>query len=145
VVKVVDSNSIPALDTQSFTITVNPAPPKIAKLTVLDGFDQKNRKTLSADGKTKLVQSSDNNRWPTSFDSYTSYDFPDVSIPAGSAITSVVVFVEHFEEKRFAQEKLEWAVGTGWPTKPVVWASINAPLHEGQYNEACMKANTTRL
>jgi len=145
VVKVVDSNSIPALDTQSFTITVNPAPPQIAKLTVLDGYNQKNRKTLSADGKTKLVQSSDNNRWPTSFGSYTSYDFPDVSIPADSAITSVVIFVEHFEEERFAQEKLEWAVGTGWPTKPVVWASINAPVHEGQSNEAIDSWDVTNI
>ena len=136
VVKVTDSNSTPALDTQSFTITVNPAPPKIAKLTVLDGYNQKNRKTLSADGKTNLVQSSDNDRWRTNFGSYISYDFSDVSIPADAAITSVVVFVEHFEEERYAQGNLEWAVGTGWPTKPVVWASIKAPVHEGQSHEA---------
>jgi hypothetical protein len=136
VVKVVDSNSIPALDTQSFTITVNPAPPKIATLTVLDGYNQRNRKTLSADGKTNLVQSSDNNRWGTNFGSYVSYDFSDVSIPADAAITLVVVRVEHFEEERFAQGNLKWSVGAGWPTKPVVWASINAPVHEGEYNEA---------
>ncbi|NIT04043.1 hypothetical protein GTO10_03895, partial [Candidatus Saccharibacteria bacterium] len=62
VVKVADSNSTPALDTQSFTIKVNPPPPKITKLTVLDGYNQRNRKTLSAEGKANLVQSSDNNR-----------------------------------------------------------------------------------
>ena len=145
VVKVVDSNSIPALDTQSFTITVNPAPPKIATLTVLDGYNQKNKKTLSADSKTHLVQSSDNNRWPTSFGSYISYDFSDVFIPADALITSVVVFVEHFEEERFAQGKLEWAVGTGWPTKPVIWASINAPVHEGQSYEAVDSWDVTNI
>ena len=136
VVKVADSNSIPALDTQSFTIAVNPAPPKIATLTVLDGYNQRNRTTLSADGKTNIVQSSDNNRWETNFGSYTSYDFSDVSIPADALITSVVVYVEHFEQERFTRGRLEWAIGTGWPTKPVVWASINAPVREGQSHEA---------
>ena len=136
VAKVADSNSTPALDTQSFTITVNPPPPKIAKLTVLDGYNQRNRKTLSADGKTNLVQYSDNNRWPTSYCSYISYDFSDVSFPVDAAITSVVVFVEHFEEERFAQGNLKWTIGTGWPTKPVVWASIKAPVHEGEAHEA---------
>ncbi len=135
-VKVVESNSTPALDTQSFTITVNPPPPKIAKLTVLDGYNQRDRKTLSADGKTNIVQYSDNDRWETRFCSYVSYDFSDVSIPAVAAITSVVVYVEHFEEERFAQGKLGWAIGTGWPTKPVVWASINAPVHEEECHEA---------
>jgi hypothetical protein len=136
VAKVADSNSTPALDTQSFTITVNPAPPKIEKLTVLDGYNQKNRKTLSADGKAKLVQSSDNNRGEIDSGLYTSYDFSDISIPADAAIKSVVIRVEHFEEEGFAQGKLKWSVGTGWPTKPVIWASINAPVHEGQSNEA---------
>jgi len=136
VVKVADSNRTPASDTQSFTITVNPAPPKIVKLTVLDGYNQRNRKTLSADGKTNLVQSSDDNRGQIDPGSYTSYDFSDISIPADAKIKYVVVRVEHFEDEGFARGKLEWSVGTGWPTKPVVWASINAPVHEGQSNEA---------
>ncbi len=135
-VKVADNNSTPALDTQSFTITVNPPSPKIAKLTVLDGYNQRSRKTLSAEGKTNLVQSSDNNRWPTSFGSYVSYDFSDISIPADAAIKSVVVSIEHFEEERFAQGKLKWAVGTGWPNKPAVWAALNAPVHEEEHHEA---------
>ena len=145
VFRVNDGNSIPASDTQSSTITVNPAPPKIATLTVLDGYNQKNKKTLSADGKTNIVQYSDDERWETGFGSYTSYDFSDASIPAGVAITSVVVFVEHFEEERFAQGKLEWAVGTGWPTKPVVWAVINAPVHEGQSHEAIDAWDVTNI
>jgi len=136
VVKVADSNSTPALDTQSFTIKVNPPPPKTAKLTVLDGYNQRARKTLSAEGKSNLVQSGDNKWWSTSYGSYVSFDFSDVSIPADAAIKSVVVFVEHFEEERFAQGKLQWAVGTGWPTKPVVWASVKAPVHEEEHHEA---------
>ncbi len=136
VVKVVDSNNIPGLDNQSYSISVNPALPKTAKLTVIDGYNLRNRRTLSADGKTNLVQSSDNNRWETNFRSYVSYDFSDVSIPADAEITSVVVYVEHFEEERFAQGNLKWSVGAAWPTKPVVWASINAPVYEGESHEA---------
>ncbi len=135
VVEVADSNSTPALDTQSFTIKVNPPPPKIAKLTVIDGFDQRTRKTLSAEGKANLVQSSDNNRLPALYCSYVSYDFSDVSIPADAAIKSVVVRVEHFEEDGYAQGKLDWAIGTGWPTKPAVWATLNAPVHEEEHHE----------
>ena len=144
-VKVADSNSTPALDTQSFTITVNPAPPKVATLTVLDGYNQRNRKTLSADGKVKLVQSSDNNRGEINSGLYTSYDFSDVTIPADAAIKSVVVRIEHFEEERFARRKLEWSIGTGWPTKPVVWAAIKAPVHEGQSHEAVDSWDVTSL
>jgi len=136
VVKVADSNSTPVLDTQSFTIKVNPPPPKIAKLTVLDGYNQGSRRTLSADGKANLVQSSDNNRWSTIYCSYVSYDFSDVSIPPSAVIKSVVVRIEHFEEEGFAQGKLDWAIGTGWPTKPVIWASIKAPVHEEEHHEA---------
>jgi hypothetical protein len=30
---------------------------------------------------------------------------------------------------------LQWAIGAGWPGNPVVWTSIDAPVHEGQRNE----------
>ncbi len=65
-----------------------------------------------------------------------SYDFSDISIPAYSVIKSVVVRIEHFEEERFTKGKLKWSIGTGWPTKPMVWASINAPVHEEESHEA---------
>ncbi len=145
IVKVADSNSIQTTDTQSFTITVNPAPPKMAKLIPLDGYNQRNRKTLSADGKTELVRSSDDNRLVTSYGSYTSYDFSNVSIPGDALIKSVVIYIEHCEEERFASGKLEWSVGKGWPTKPVVWASIKAPVHEEESHEAVDSWDITSL
>ncbi len=145
VVMVADSNSIPTTDTQSFTITVNPPPPKIAKLTPRDGYNHRNRKTLSADGKSGLVQSSDDKRFVTSYGSYTSYDFSSASVPADVVIKSVVVFIEHFEEEGFAEGKLEWAVGKGWPTKPVVWASIKAPINEDENHEAVDSWEITSL
>jgi hypothetical protein len=145
VVKVVDGNGIPALDDQSYRIVANPAPPKIAKLTVIDGYNQRNRRKLSAEGKTNLVRHSDNNRSGTNFGSYVSYDFSDVSIPTDAKITSVVVYVEHFEEERFGEGNLKWSVGAAWPSKPVAWASINAPVREGQSHEAVDSWDVTSI
>ncbi|MBW7991194.1 MAG: hypothetical protein FVQ84_14420 [Planctomycetes bacterium] len=145
VVKVTDSNSIPAAATQSFTITVNSTPFEITKLGVLNGYNQRSRKTLLADDKVNLVQASDNKRLETNFGSFTSYDFSDIPIPPNALIRSVVVFVEHFEEERFAQGKLEWSIGRGWPFRRVVLASIKAPVHIGESNEAVDSWDITSL
>jgi len=114
-------------------------------LGVLTGYNQRSRKTLLADGKVNLVQASDNNRLETNFGSFTSYDFSDISIPPNALIRSVVVFVEHFEEERFAQGKLEWSIGRGWPFRRVVLASIKAPEHIGESNEAVDSWDITSL
>jgi hypothetical protein len=145
IVKVADSNSVPTTDTQSFTITVNPPPPKTAKITPRDGYYHRNRKTLAASGETELVGSSDDKRLVTSYGSYTSYDFSYESVPADALLKSVVVFIEHFEEEHFTSGKLEWSVGKGWPSKPVVWASIKAPVHEEENHEGVDSWDITSL
>jgi len=136
VVKVMDSYSVPASDTQSFTIKVNPAPPKISTLTIVDGYDQKSNKTLLTGRKTDIVGASDNEWLETDSGLYTTYDFSDVPIPADAMIRTVTVYVEHFEQEQFPSGKLLWDIGTGWPGKLVVWTSISAPVHEGAENEA---------
>jgi cellulose biosynthesis protein BcsQ len=136
VVRVEDSDSVPASATQPFKISVKPTPPKMATLTIVDGYDHRSKKTLSASGKTGVVQAGDNKRQEIQGGSYISYDFSDVSVPAGATITSVVVYVEHFEEQQFAFGKLRWELGTGWPGNPVTWISANAPVRKGEANEA---------
>jgi VCBS repeat-containing protein len=136
-VKVADSYKIRASDTQSFTITVTSlSSPLTTTLTVVDCFGQKGIEKLSAKDKVPAIQASDNNRLETEPRSNTCYDFCDGSIPGGASIKSVVVYVEHFEDSQFAQGKLEWAVGTGWPAKATVWASIAAPVRQGESKEA---------
>jgi hypothetical protein len=110
--------------------------PPIITLTIADGYDEKGQKKLLANGKAGVVQASDNAWWETEYDSCTSYDFSDVPIPAGAVITSVVIYVEHFEEEQFSSGELQWSIGTGWPSNPVVWASADAPVRKGQCNEA---------
>ncbi|MCH7556834.1 MAG: tandem-95 repeat protein [Planctomycetes bacterium] len=136
-VKVSDSGSVPASSTQPFTITASlPSTPATTVLSTTDGCNKKCKTILSVACKSGVVLASDDHRRETDFGLYTSYDFSDVSIPEGAAIASMVVYVEHFEQEQFSEGKLQWAAGTGWPNKPVVWASINAPVYEGEPNEA---------
>jgi cellulose biosynthesis protein BcsQ len=136
VVKVVDSNSVPASDTQEFTVSVNPTPPKTATLTIVDGYDQRNRKTLSAEGTADAVKVSDDKRQEILAGSYVSYNFSSVTIPTGATVASVVVYVEHFEDEQFIPGKMQWHVGTGWPGNPTIWISADAPVRKGQKSEA---------
>lgn len=137
VVSVADDYKIRAFDTQSFKITVTSLnSPLTTTLTIADCFSVKGTEKLSAKDKIPLVTAGDNKRLETESRSNTCYDFSDGSIPNGATIKSVVVFVEHFEDTEFSGDKLEWAVGTGWPAKPVVWVSIAAPVRPGQARQA---------
>jgi len=128
VVKVEDSNSVPASDTQEFTVSVNPTPARTATLTIVDGYDQRTRKALSAEGKTDSVKVSDDKRQAILAGSYVSYNFSSVSIPEGATVASVVIYVEHFEDERFIPGKMQWNIGTGWPNDPNIWISTDAPV-----------------
>jgi hypothetical protein len=105
-------------------------------LTVTDCFNQKGKEKLLARDKIPAAITSDNKWLETGPNSYTCYRFSDLSIPEGAAIVSVVVFIEHFEDPSFTKGKLAWSVGTGWPSRPEVWASIEAPVRQGQGSEA---------
>jgi chromosome partitioning protein len=133
-VEVADNYGALGSDTQSFTITVQPAQVHTATLTVVDGYDQKSRSRLSAQNSTHVVQSSDGQCLETDAGSYTSYEFSDMSIPAEATIRSVTVWVEHFEQEGFPSGKLEWSIGTNWPGNPVVWASWHVPVTAGRQN-----------
>jgi VCBS repeat-containing protein len=143
VIEVVNGHKPPASDTQSFTITVQPIQPRTTTLTVVDGYDEKNQRTLSTENETWVVQARDGDCWETEFGFYTSYDFSDMSIPADSIIVSVSIYVQHFEQEEFPPGKLQWSVGRGWPSNPVVWVSIDAPVRDGEQNKAVNAWNVT--
>lgn len=137
VVEVTDDSNVPASKAQSFTITAEPAStPATNAPTTEDKPDQNGKKKLLVSCKSNVVQASDDNRGETDSGLSTSYNFSNASIPAGASIASVVVYVEHFEQEQFPEGQLQWFVGTGWPSEPMVWASINAPVYEGEPNEA---------
>jgi chromosome partitioning protein len=122
-----------------------PMQPQTITLTITDGYDEKNKRMLSAEDKTSVVQSRNDNCCETDAGLYTSYHFSDVSIPAEAVITSVSIYVQHFEEEQFPSGKLQWSIGTGWPGNPVVWESIDAPIREGKQNKAVEGWNVTSL
>ena len=61
---------------------------------------------------------------------FTSLRFDQV-VPAGATITSVRIFVEHYEEDSFGANGLRWDVGTGALQSPAVLGSTLAPINEG--------------
>ena len=134
-VMVIDSNLAPASDTQSFTIKVNPAPPKIATLTITGGYNQATGKAISIEG-IDIVKTSDDKRQEINPSSYISYDFSDVNVPDGTKIKSVIIYVEHYEQKLFPSGKLLWNIGTGWPKKPEIWISTVAPLRQNEEDDS---------
>ena len=107
-----------------------------ATLTVINGWNSLEKQWLEEEKKTYLLQTSDNLLWPGQFGGYNSFQFSDVLIPAGATISSVKIFVEHLEERRFAKGGLIWQVGTGWPADPTVWATNTATLLNTKNNEA---------
>jgi hypothetical protein len=115
-----EEKRVPVSGTKLLTITARPGPFKI---------------TSSASGKNDIVEFSDDNRLETRVGSNIYYEFSDVSIPANAAIKSAVLFVEHFEEERFSEGKLEWSIGTGRPDRPAVRAVMQAPVHQGESSE----------
>jgi VCBS repeat-containing protein len=135
-VRVADNYKTRAMDTQSFTITVTSLDSPLKNtLTVTDCFKYKDKEKFSMKDKIPVILASDDDRLQTEPHSYTCYRFSNPSIPEGAALVSVVVFIEHFEDPSFTQGKLAWSVGTGWPSKPEVWATIEAPIRQGQSSE----------
>ena len=135
--RVADDYKIRAWATQAFKVTVTSLQaPLTTTLNVTDCFGLQGAEKLSAKDKVSVIAASDNSRLQTEPHSSTCYDFCDASIPKGAAIKSVVIYVEHFEDPQFSSGRLEWSAGTGWPAKPVVWASIQAPVRQGEAKEA---------
>lgn len=136
-VKVADSGKVRATDAQTFTLTVASLDsPLTTALPVVNCFSRIGTETISARDKIDLVGASDNKWVETEPRTYTCYEFKDADIPAGASIVSVVIQVEHFEDESFGDEELLWSLGTGWPDKPQVWVSTNAPVRRSQSNEA---------
>ncbi len=133
-VEVTDDGETPVSGRQSFVVAVAVPSPEKATLTVSGGYDQKTQTSLSP-GNVRRVQVADDNSWETQAGSYTVYDFSDVPIPAGAKITSLVIYVKHFEASPFPAEKLEWSIGTGWPDGPTSWASMTPSIYEGEHSK----------
>jgi len=136
-VEVADSGAPAASSKQSFDVTVGVPTPQKTILAVSGGYDQKSQKALSA-ADLRRIQATDDDSWQTVAGSYTTLDFSNVPIPAGAQITSVVLYVNHFEEPQFQSGRLEWRVGVGWPASPSTWASVTPGVFPGTSNKGAL-------
>ncbi len=137
-IKVADSNSVPATDTQSFALTVTSLKSPLKEtLIVVDCYSREEDKRVSLRDKISVVKASDNGLLETGPRSNTYYEFSDPSIPTGARIKSVVIYVEHFEDAGFPQGKLEWLVrGKNGTSEPDIWASVTAPIRQSKAAKA---------
>jgi len=133
VVEVSDSGATPASVRQSFDLAVTPPAPQKTILAVSGGFDQKTQKPLPT-GDSRL-RANDDQVCQIDAGFSTLFDFADAPIPADAKITSVVLYVNHYEEQQFTSGKLEWRIGMGWPGSSTTWASMTPSVYDGQRNK----------
>ena len=123
-------------DTATVSITVqSSSPPQSIVLDVVDGWDQKNEKTLVDDDETYTVLTSDDEWWETEAEFFTSYEFQR-TVPAAATIQSVKIYIEHWEEEGLSAGSIQWEVGTGLLKSPASLATQMAPLHFSEEAEA---------
>ena len=67
-----------------------------ATLTIVDGYDEKADNTLENLGWTSKVTSSNNIWYELENPYYVSYEFSNTTIPVGSTINSVIIYVEYY-------------------------------------------------
>ncbi len=112
--------------TQSFTITVSASPPATRTLEITDGYDAKNAKTLVQDGKTYLVQRSDNDWFGVEAGHWLSLAFQG-SLPANATVQTVSVSIEGRDEASLSTGAVTWQVGGGSLTSPTIARSFKPP------------------
>ena len=105
-----------------------PPPPQVIVLQVTEGYDQKNGKTLSEDGKLNYVQANDMDGFETIPEFFTSYEFDNFIFPATAEIQSVEISVVHYEESSFGAGSLEWDAAQGPLTGPTTLLVMNPAL-----------------
>ena len=124
----------------------NPPPPTgtTTILEIVEGWDEKNQKTLSEDEKLYIVQTSDNQWWDTEAN-YSNYFEFQKTIPANASIQSVKIYLEHWEEEGIGDGMVEWQIGEGSLTSPTILASQDSPKRTPESNEGVDAWDVTSL
>jgi hypothetical protein len=91
--------------------------PTTVTLGVTDGYDLKNAKTLSADGKVGVVGTSNDDRLQVEAGYWISFSFQS-TIPTGATIQSVRIGAEHHEETGIGTSAIQWQAATGTIQSP---------------------------
>ena len=109
-----------------------------AWLKAADGWDAKNSKSLTSDGKLYVVQTSDNTRLDLEGRQFVSFRFQG-GLPAGAKVTEARLYVEHYEEAGFASGAVTLEVGGGSLTSPTTLGSLTPPILATESKEATVE------
>jgi hypothetical protein len=116
-------------DVQEYVLTVQIGPTQEIVLMPVEGWDSYDGVPLSDLQIGDLLESDD--AWLfVRPESWVSLGFAD-SVPAGAAIQSVTVVVEHHEEYGTPEGSIVWEVASGALTEPVALASLQPAISPG--------------
>ncbi len=136
-VKVDDSSEEHASDTQEFTLNLTSQSTPISQNLPVDKcIEIKTKQMLSSEDIISLLKESDGKNYGIGGGEYLTFSFSDLSVPAGAVISSVILCVEHYEDKGISVGDLLWNIGTGWSESPDIWNAISAPIHDGETNKS---------
>src|SRR5918996_821446 len=127
------------IDRAELRVTFGPTPPPpvadfAITLFATNGWDQKNGRTLVADGRLGLVTRSDNLWGEVQPGSFTSYKFQ--RMPTNGAVQAVSLHVEHYEEEQISDGSLQWQAAGGPLADPSPLASLVPAVLAGPAAEA---------
>ncbi len=116
-------------------------------LNVTEGWNSKDGMNLSTEGTLARIQTSDNDWWLLDTSGGTpayflSLEF-DQSVPANATISSVKVYIEHYEDAGFLNNELTWEAGGGTLSSPAILQSTNPTVLAGPGNEAVVEWDVT--
>ena len=125
------------------TYTATGSVPTDLTLALTDGYDSKNATFLVADGSFAQISSSNDDWWQLDTSGGTPAYFVslqfDQTVPTGSTINSVKVYIEHWEDNGFKNGQLAWEVGTGTLSSPTVLGTTTPTVLNGSNNEAVVE------
>jgi hypothetical protein len=117
-------------DVQEYVLTVQIGPTQEVVLAPVEGWDSYDGAPLSELRIGELLESDD--RWLfVRPESWVSLRFA-AGVPAGAAIQSVTLVVEHHEEYGTPEGSIVWEAGGGTLTEPVPLATLQPAVSPGQ-------------
>ena len=129
------------------TITVTAAGAQTLTLNVVEGWNSKDGANLSTEGSLAKTQTSDDDWWlldtsGTTPAYFLSLEF-DQTVPAGATISSVKVYIDHYEEDGFQDNELTWVAGGGTLSSPSTLGTTTPTVLAGSGNEAVVEWDVT--